>query len=336
MSRRRLLVAALSGGLLVLLAGCADSGSTTNEELVLYSGRSEELVAPLVESFEQQARIDVEARYGSSAEMAATILTEGANSPADVFFAQEPASLGSVAALMAPLPESVLSLVPDRFRDPAGLWVGTTVRSRVLAFNPDLVGGDELPASYKDLVDPKWSGKLGIAPTNASFIAFVSAQILLEGTEATLAWLQGIAANNPVEFDGNSPIAAAVDAGDVEVGLINHYYLLRLADEQGSITARNHFFEVPDAGALLMPAGASILRSARHLEASESFLRFLLSVKAQSFFAESVFEYPVVPGSPMPAGAPPLADLVTPTLAAVDLAEVLDQATDLIAEAGLL
>ena len=99
------------------------------------------------------------------------------------------------------------------------------MRSRVLAFNPELVAEDDLPASYKDLVDPEWSGRIGVAPTNGSFVAFVSAMILTEGEEATLEWLQGLAANDPVTFDGNAPIAAAVDAGDVDVGLINHYYL---------------------------------------------------------------------------------------------------------------
>jgi iron(III) transport system substrate-binding protein len=312
--------------------GSGDAGQT----LLVYAGRSEELVGPLVERFKSESGVDVDIRYGTSSEMAATILSEGSNSPADVFFAQEPASLGSIALLLEPLPESLLSQVPDRFRDPDGLWVGTTVRSRVLAFNPDLIGEDQLPASYKDLVDPRWHGRFAIAPTNASFIAFVSAQILLEGEDSARQWLQGIALNDPIEFDGNSPIAAAVDAGDVAMGLINHYYLLRLEAEQGDITARNHFFPVADAGSLLMPAGASILASARNQNSALAFVEFVLSAESQAYFAESVFEYPVVEGVPGPIGTPALEDLVSPNLPSVDLAAVLDKATDLIAEAGLL
>lgn len=326
---------------LVLLLACGVPGATSpatggRGTLTVYSGRSEELVGPLVERFEQESGIQVEARYGSSSEMVATLLTEESDSPADVFFAQDPASLGSVAELMAALPDAILSTVPERFRDPDGLWVGTTARSRVLAYNPELVSENELPASYRDLVDPKWSGQVAIAPTNASFIAFVSAMILLEGEEAALSWLSGIAANDPVEFDGNAPIAAAVDAGDASIGLINHYYLLELGAEQGGTTARNHFFSSPDAGSLVMPAGASILSTADNRSGAESFIAFLLSAESQSYFAESIFEYPVVEGSPSPEGSPPIGSLVSPDLASTDLASVLDRATDLITEAGLL
>ena len=133
-----------------IFAACASATATTTTvttgstvvvdgSVTLYSGRTEELVGPLIQRFEEASEIDVEVRYGSSPEMAATLLTEGADSPADLFYAQDPASLGSVADLMVPLPESILSLVPAAFRDPDGLWVGVTVRSRVLAFNPELV-----------------------------------------------------------------------------------------------------------------------------------------------------------------------------------------------------
>ena len=313
-------------------ASTAQAGGT----VTLYSGRTEELVAPLVARFEEATAIDIEVRYGSSPEMAATLLTEGADSPADLFYAQDPASLGSVADLMAPLPESVLALVPAPFRDPDGLWVGVTVRSRVLAFDPELVPEDELPASYKDLVDPEWSGRIGVAPTNGSFIAFVSAMILTEGDEATLEWLKGLAANDPITYDGNAPIAAAVDAGDVDVGLINHYYLLQLGAEQGSTTARNHFFDQPDAGSLVMPSGISLLATAQNPAAATELIAFLLSSESQAYFAETNFEYPVASGAPSPTGAPALESLVSPVISARDMASVLDRATDMITEAGLV
>jgi iron(III) transport system substrate-binding protein len=304
--------------------------------LVVYSGRSEELVGPLVTRFAQETGVDVEIRYGSSSEMAATLLSEGAASPADVFYAQDPASLGSVAGLLGTLPGALVAMVPERFRDSGGLWVGATARSRVLAYNPTLVSDDELPATFHELTASKWTGQVGIAPTNASFIAFVSAMILLEGEESTLSWLSAMAANEPVEFDGNAAIAAAVDAGDISVGLINHYYLLELGAEQGGTTARNHFFETPDAGSLVMPSGASILSTSSNRAAAEAFIAFLLSPDSQTYFSESVFEYPVVDGVPEPKGTPPIESLTSPDLASTDLASVLDAATDLITEAGLL
>jgi iron(III) transport system substrate-binding protein len=331
-----------------ILAACGSSDATTTTvattestvtaggTVTLYSGRTEELVAPLIERFEEATGIDVEVRYGSSPEMAATLLTEGADSPADLFYAQDPASLGSVTDLMVPLPESIVSLVPAPFRDPDGLWIGVTVRSRVLAFNPELVPEDELPASYRDLVDPEWSGRIGVAPTNGSFIAFVSAMILTEGDGATLQWLEGLAANDPVTYDGNAPIAAAVDAGDVDVGLINHYYLLQLGAEQGATTGQNHYFGEPDAGSLVMPSGMSMLATAANPAGATELIAFLLSSESQAYFAETNFEYPVAAGAPAPAGAPALDSLVSPLLSAKEMAEVLDRATDLITEAGLV
>jgi iron(III) transport system substrate-binding protein len=293
-------------------------------------------VAPLIESFETESGIDVEVRYGSSIEMAATINVEGSLSPADLFYAQDPATIGSVRTFLAPLPESLLALVPERFRDPDGYWTGITARSRVLVYNPELVTAAELPGSFHELAEPQWAGRIGIAPTNGSFLTFVAAMVVLEGEDAALDWLKGLAANDPVEFDGNAPIASAVDAGDVAVGLINHYYLLRLAAEQGGATAVNHFFPNADAGSLMMPAGAAVLATARNPESAARFIEYLLSPGSQTYFAESVFEYPVVAGAPAPVGAPPIDTLVSPNLSLVDLASAFDRATDLISESGLL
>ncbi len=331
-----LLLVGVIGLVMMACGGTATTTAAENEPLVIYSGRSEELVAPLIESFETDTGIEVEIRYGSSTEMAATINVEGSLSPADVFYAQDPATIGAVGNLLAPLPESVTSLVPERFRDPDGYWTGITVRSRVLAYNPELVSADELPDSYRGLTDPMWAGRIGVAPTNGSFLTFVAAMIVLEGEQAALEWLTGLAGNNPVEFDGNAPIASAVDAGDISVGLINHYYLLRLGAEQGGATALNYFFPNADAGSFVMPAGAAILATAANPESAATFLEYLLSPGSQAYFAESVFEYPVVAGALAPAGAPPLDTLVTPQISLADLAGAFDRATDLISESGLL
>ena len=322
----------------LIAAACGgDGGSDGAGSLVVYSGRSEELVAPLIERFEAETGIDVDVRYAASGDLATTLIQEGDASPADVFYAQDPAFSGAVAleGLLTGLPDDVLARVPARFSDSEGRWVGVTARSRVMVYNPDLVAADELPASVWDLVDPAWQGRLGVAPTNGSFVAFVSAMVLTDGEDRTLEWLEGIAANDPVIFDGNSPIVAATDAGDVDAGLVNHYYLLRLADEQGGSTARNHYFAGDDPGALVMPTGAGILSSAANPEQAERFVRFLLSEESQSYFLDSVFEYPLIEGAGTPDGQVPLGELGGPDIPLSDLATVLDTATRLIAEAGL-
>ncbi len=330
------------------IAACSAGGTTTEttgeassddqadgRSMVLYSGRSEDLVAPIVERFVRESGIEVEVRYADSGEFATTLLQEGDESPADAFWSQDPAFAGAVALadMFEPLPEDVLSLVDPRFSDGEGRWVGITARSRVLVYNPDLV--EEPPATIWELTDPQWAGRLGVAPTNGSFVAFVSAMVLTEGEDRTLEWLQGIAANEPQIFDGNSPIVAATDNGDVDMGLVNHYYLLRLQDEQGGSTAVNHFFESGDPGALVMPSGIGVIADSANGDEALEFVRFLLGTEAQTYFLEEVFEYPLVEGIGTPAGQVPLDELPTLDLDPTDLATVVDTATNLIAEAGL-
>ena len=230
---RKVMVLAVAA-LLGVAAGCGgDDDAGGDETLVVYSGREEELVEPLFERFEQETGIDVEVRYGDSAELAATIAEEGDNSPADVFFAQDPGSLGAVEreGRLAKLPQEALDRVPARFRDPDGHWVGTSGRSRVIAYNTDALSEDEVPDSVFALTDPKWKGKIGIAPTNASFQAFVSAMLLELGEERTRTWLEGLKANEPKLYEKNTPVVEAVGSGEIELGLVNHYYLYLVKEE---------------------------------------------------------------------------------------------------------
>lgn len=333
MSRRWFIAA-----LLTALAATACGGADGSDTLTVYVGRSEDLVAPLIARFEAETGIDVEARFASSTDLAATLREEGDNTPADVFFAQDPASLGAVAAagMFRTLPEEIVDRVAPRFSDRDSRWVGVSGRSRVLVYDTTAVAPDDLPADVDGLLDPVWRGRIGIAPSNASFLAFVAAMILDRGEAATRGWLEGIAANDPQIFSGNSPIVTAVDQGTVEVGLVNHYYLLGLIADQGSSTAGNHFFTTPSAASLVMPAGAGILATTDSPDAAERFVAFLLSTDSQHWFAAETFEYPLLTGVDAPAGLPPLDSLAQPDLDLSDLATVLDLATDLVAAAGLL
>jgi iron(III) transport system substrate-binding protein len=321
----------------LIAAACSDDAGS-GESLTVYSGRSEDLIGPLIQRFEEQTGISVSVRYASSTDLAATIREEGANSPADVFFAQDPASLGAVAeaGLFRALPTDLVGLVPAAYADAEGRWVGVSARSRVVVYDTQMVSPDDLPASVDGFTDPQWRGRLAIAPGNASFIAFVAAMILERGDAATLDWLRAVAANQPQLFSGNSPIVSAVDEGAVEVGLVNHYYLLGLRSEIGETRAENHFFMVPGPGSLVMPAGVGILASSTRQDAALRFVEFLLSAEAQQYFADETFEYPMTGEVPAPAALPPFEALAHPPIDLSDLAGVLDRATELISEAGLL
>lgn len=326
---------------LAIIAGaCSDADSAGLEDgtLTVYSGRSEELVAPLIEQFEEETGVNVGVRYAGSSELAAAILEEGTNSPADVFFAQDPASLGTIAlaGLFTELSDDIVGMVPERFSDSGSRWVGTSGRARVAVYDESIVDPAELPDDENGFANPEWRGRVAIAPTNGSFLSFVSAKILLEGEEATLAWLEGMAANQAPTYPKNSAIVAAVDEGQVETGLVNHYYRYRRAAEEGSTVAVNFFFPSSTAASLVMPAGAGILGSAENPEAAKAFIEFLLTREAQEYFAAETFEYPLVPEvEPFP-GLPSIESITTPDIDLSLLATVLDRATDLVSQAGLL
>lgn len=347
----------------VVLASCGDTGgsgttstpspgstsdsaaqeSTTTagapvDDLIVYSGRNENFVSPVVDAFTEATGIEVSVRYGDgTSDLAATLLNEGDTTDADVFWAQDPAWIGVIGdeGLLADLGTDILELVSDAYRDADGRWVGVTARSRVLVYNPDLVSEDELPQSVSELTQPEWNGRLGIAPGNASFIAFVSAMELVEGPESTLAWLEGIASNGVRTYDGNGAIVDAVIAGDLDAGLVNHYYLLQRMADQGEVSARNHFFAPGDTGALVMATGAGVLAPSDNQEAANEFIRHLLSSESQEHFSATLFEYGLIDGAPTPEGQLPLSELAGPDINLSDLADHLDTSVDLIAQAGL-
>src|ERR671910_2677448 len=272
---RKVMVLAVAA-LLGVAAGCGgdDDAAGGDDKLVVYSGREEELVEPLFERFEEETGVDVEVRYGDSAELAATIAEEGENSPADVFFAQDPGSLGAVGqeGLLAEVPDDLLERVDERYRDPEHRWVGTSGRVRVIAYNTNELSEDEVPDSVLDLTDPKWKGKIGFPPTNASFQAFVTTLRLSAGEEQARKWLEGIKTNDPKLYEKNTPTVEAVAAGEIQLGLVNHYYLYLVKEEQPDAPVENKYLPGDDPGALVSVAGAGVLAGADHEEAAQQLL----------------------------------------------------------------
>jgi iron(III) transport system substrate-binding protein len=290
------------------------------------------------ERFEEETGIEVEVRYADSAELAATIAEEGGNSPADVFFAQDPGSLGSVEDQLAELPDDVLERVDERFRDDDGRWVGTSGRARVIAFNTDELGEDEVPDSVFDLTDPQWKGKVGLPPTNASFQAFVTAMRLDAGEERTRQWLEDLMENEPKFYERNTPVVEAVASGEIELGLVNHYYLYLVKEEQPDAPVENKFLPGDDPGALVSVAGAGVLEGADEGDAAVRFVEFLLEDEQQRFYTEEAeeAEIPLVDGIEPREGVPSL-DELSDSGPDVDLSrfgEELERTLELLNETG--
>ena len=282
--------------------------------LVVYSGRSESLVAPVIRQFREATGIDVQVKYGASAAVAATLMEEGENSVADVFWSQEPVALAALTEKLEPLPSELTDSVPDWARSGDGNWVGITGRARVLIYSSGLQDS-ELPVSIEDLTGPEWKGRVAWAPNNASFRAMVTAMRHLWGEDRTRAWLKGMVDNEIRVYPKNTPIVDAAGKGEVDLGLVNHYYVHRFLAEQGDdFGARNLFLKDGGPASLVMVAGSGILKTSPNPENAQLFLRFLISEDAQRYFADSVYEYPLVQGVETHPLLPPIDSLNGPEI----------------------
>ena len=319
--------------LVMLISSC---GSPSPESLTIYSGRSESLMNPIIEQFGNVTGIDVEVKYASTSQMAATLQEEGGNTQVDVFFAQDPGGLGSVEAMLLALPQDILDRVPDWARSSEGRWVGISGRARVIVYSTDNLQESDLPSNIWDFTDPKWKGRIGWPPTNASFQTMITGMRKLWGEEKTRQWLEGIQANEPKTYPKNTPTVAAAASGEIDVGFVNHYYLYRfLAEEGEDFGARNYHLTAGGPGSLIMVAGAGILSTSKNRGNAERFLEFMLSPVAQQYFAGQTYEYPMVEGVKVNRILTPLSEINRPNISMKDLAD-LKGTQDLLRDTGIL
>ena len=305
-------------------------------KLVVYSGRSQSLVDPIIQQFAKATGIDVQVKYAQTSQLAATLLEEGRNSPADVFFSQDPGGLGAVEEMFAPLPESVLDQVPAWARPQQGQWVGISGRARTVVYNTERLTEADLPDDMFGFTGPEWKDRIGWAPTNVSFQTMVTAMRAVWGEDKTRTWLQRVQANNPTIYPKNTPQVAAVAAGEIDVGFVNHYYLFRfLAEEGEDFPARNYHPRAGGPGSMIMVAGAGILDTAENRVNAERLLEFLLSSPGQQYFASQTFEYPLVDDVKTQRVLVPISEINAPQIPLSDLAD-LSGTQQLLRETGVL
>jgi len=338
---RPALACALACGALGVSA-CGSSGEPGSENepetegITLYSGRIAPLIGPVIDEYEAEADRDVQVRFGDSGALAATLLEEGENSPADVFFTQDAGSIGAIddAGLLEPLPEDVLAKVPERFRADDGTWVGVSARSRIIAYGSG-VEVSELPESPLELVEPEWRGRVGWAPTNASLQGYVTALRQVEGEDVAREWLEGMVANDVQVYDSNVPVRDAIASGEIDVGLINHYYVAEAIEQEGPDYPVEIYFPPDDLGSLVNTTAVGVLASSERKDEALDFIRHLLSRPGQEYFAESSKEYALIDGVEPDPSLPPLAEIPAPE---VDLSNLDDvQGTiELMQETGAL
>ena len=228
----------------------------------------------------------------------------------------------------------MLDKVDQRFRNADGRWVGISGRQRVLVYNSEQVAEADLPDSVLELTDERFAGKVAVAPSNGSFQDFVTAMRQLEGEETTGTWMKELAANEPRTYANNNAIVEAVSRGEVEMGLVNHYYNYRFQQESPGTPSRNHSFAGDDVGSLVIPSTASVLAGTDKTDEATRFLDFLLSAEAQRYFSDQTFEYPLVSGVPAASGLPPLASLRSPDYDVDALGGGLERTVELIRSSG--
>lgn len=320
-------------------AAPSSESAVADGEFTLYAGRDQELIDPLIEQFESDSGISVDVRYAGSTELAALLLEEGDATPADVFLSQDAGALGAVAKadMFATLPEGITEKVPAGFTSTDGSWVGVTGRARVIVYDSEQLSADEVPTTVAALTDPQWVSEVGIAPTNASFQSFVTALRVLEGEEVAKTWLEDMKANEVQIYAKNTPILEAANSGEIKLGLINHYYWYRMAAEVGAdnMRAQLAFPEAGDAGSIVNVTGAGLLEGAADDADALQFIEYLVSERAQQYFVDNTYEYPLIDGVVAPEGLPALQSLTNPELDLSDL-DSLGDTTALLVEVGLL
>lgn len=330
----------------LLPTGCGfsteDSGGGSNEPetegITLYSGRIPAAIGPAVDMYEAEADRDVQVRFAETADLAATLVEEGDASPADAFFAQEPGAIAAVAeaGLLTKLPRDILDEVEPRFRDPEGRWVGVTGRARVIAYNQDVVEKSELPPSPFGLTDPRWKDRVGWSPASSSMQEYVTALRAKYGDERTKQWLEEMVDNGAVSFPDNVTIRDAIAKGEIDVGLINHYYVAQAISEEGPDYPVAVYFPPGGLGSLMLLTSVGVLESSDRKPEALAFVRSLLSPKSQAFFTSSSKEYPLAEGAePDPSLSVPIDEIPVSDSSLVDLKEI--QGTiELMKEAGAL
>jgi iron(III) transport system substrate-binding protein len=337
MSARRsaagvLLVLALA----VLLAGCA--GSAPSNSILLYNGQHPQVTEELVAAFQKQTGIQVRLHTNDGIVLADQLLQEGSASPADVYLTENSPELVTIEehGLFAKLDQATLAQVPSRYRAASGRWVGIARRISALAYDPVRVSASALPKSILELAQPRWKGKIALAPTDSDFPPLVGAVIATYGRSAATNWLAGLKRNAQL-YQSDESVVAAVNRGDVATGIINHYYWYRLRLELGAHAMHSaiHFFPGHDVGSIENLSGAGVLATSQHPRDAQRFVDFLVSPTAQRILSRGYgFEYPTRPGVGANPQLTPIAALEPATLAAGALGN--DQpASELIQESGL-
>ncbi len=323
-------IAAIAVAVALFASGAAHA------EITVYNAQHETLARAWIDAFTKLTGIKVNYRQGSDLELANVLVQEGRNSPADVFLTENSPAMALVdaAGMFAPVDPTTLALLPEYYRAGNGHWTGIAARTTVFVYNPAKVPAASLPKSMLDLADPVWKGRWGASPSGPDFQAVISAMLELKGESATADFLRGMK-TNATAYRGNDPVMRAVNAGQIDGGVIYHYYYYgdRARTGEGSKNVALHYFKNQDPGAFISVSGGGVLASSKNQAEAQKFLQFILSKQGQDLL-QAATEYPVVTGVEPLAALPPLSGLDAPKLDPAKLNS--RKVTELMTRAGIL
>ncbi|MCA0047286.1 iron ABC transporter substrate-binding protein [Mesorhizobium sp. B283B1A] len=328
---------ALAGATALAIGLAAGPAMAEDAGIIVYNAQHESLAKEWAEGFTKETGIKVTLRNGGDSDFSNQIVAEGTASPADVFLTENSPAMVLVenAGLFAPVDADTLAQVPQDYQAASGKWVGVAARSTVFAYNTKLKA-DQLPKSLLDLADPSWKGRWAASPSGADFQAIVSALLQLKGEAATADWLKGMKANFTA-YKGNSTVMKAVNAGEIEGGVIYHYYYFgdQAKTGENSKNVALHYFKNQDPGAFVSVSGGGVLASSKHPKEAQAFLKWVTGKGGQDVLKNGTsFEYAVGKGAESNPKLVPLVDLQAPKVDAATLNS--KKVTDLMTAAGLL
>ena len=340
------------GAVIVALALCAlattscvngtgATSATSSNTLVLYNAQHEQTTSAIVAAFTKRTGITVRVKNDDEDDITAQIEAEGSRSAADVVYTENSNWLQQLddKGLLAKVDTPTLANVPAVDSAANGNWVGVSARISVLVYNTDGVSPSEVPTSVLDLADPRWKGKIELAPSETDFWPIIDSVARQKGTAAALAWLKGLRTNVGANdnIPDNETLTSDVSKGVTDLALIDSYYFYRLEAEvgAGSVHAKIAYFAPRDPGYVQDVSGAGIVKSSKHQAAAQRFLAFLTSEAGQNVLAHSdSFEYPLHPGVDANAELTPLDQLQPVSFTPAQLGTGLE-AHQLLIEAGL-
>ena len=298
-----------------LLTACGGSSGGSDDSITLFNGQHQQTTNELVAAFEKQTGIHVNVRSDDEDVLANQLALQGQNSPADVFFTENSPPLEFLAEkhLLSAVPSSTFGSIPSRYSSSQRDWIAVSGRVSVLVYNPSLIPASQLPTSVLQLADPKYKGKLALAPGETDFQPIVTSVLHAYGEARTLTWLRAIKANAAGHtLSDNEILVSDVNRGLVGFGLINQYYWYRLRSEigAGAVHSQIVHFAPHDPGYVIDVSGAAVLKSSKHQADAERFLAFLVSKKGQEIIAHSSsYEYPLLAGVKASSAETPFSQL---------------------------